>query len=67
MTSHDVQPTSEMFEMIVSQSKTISELQLQIKDLVSQLNKWIECDMQKAEQQQEVIALIKAQYAGSKN
>ncbi len=67
MTSHDVQPTSEMFEMIVSQSKTISELQLQIKDLVSQLNKWIEYDMQKAEQQQEVIALIKAQRAGSKN
>ena len=41
--------------------------QLQIKDLVSQLNKWIELDMQKAEQQQEVMALMKAQREGSKN
>jgi hypothetical protein len=56
-----------MFDMIVSQNKTIADLQLQIKDLVSQLNKWIEHDMQKAEQQQEVIALIKSQGAGSKN
>jgi uridine kinase len=67
MTSQDIQPTSEMFDMIVSQNKTIADLQLQIKDLVSQLNKWIEHDMQKAEQQQEVIALIKSQGAGSKN
>ena len=56
-----------MFDMIVSQTKTIAELQLQIKDLVSQLNKWIELDMQKAEQQQEVMALMKAQREGSKN
>jgi hypothetical protein len=62
-----MQPTSEMFDMIVSQTKTIAELQLQIKDLVSQLNKWIELDMQKAEQQQEVMALMKAQREGSKN
>ena len=67
ITSQDMQPTSEMFDMIVSQTKTIAELQLQIKDLVSQLNKWIELDMQKAEQQQEVMALMKAQREGSKN
>ena len=67
ITSGDLQPTTEMYDMIVAQNKTISELQLQIKDLVSQLNKWIEHDMQKAEQQQEVIALIKAQKEGSKN
>jgi hypothetical protein len=67
MTSQDIQPTSEMFEMIASQTRTIAELQSQIKDLVSQLNKWIEYDMQKAEQQQEVIALIKSQREGSKN
>lgn len=67
ITSGELQPSSEMFDMIVAQNKTISELQLQIKDLVSQLNKWIEHDMQKAEQQQEVIALIKAQKEGSKN
>ena len=67
ITGGDLQPTTEMYDMIVAQNKTISELQLQIKDLVSQLNKWIEHDMQKAEQQQEVIALIKAQKEGSKN
>ncbi len=61
MTSHEMQPSSDLVDMIVAQNKTISELQLQIKDLVSQLNKWIEYDMQKAEQQQEVIALIKSQ------
>lgn len=65
--SHEMQPSSEMFDMIVAQNKTISELQLQIKDLVSQLNKWIEHDMHKAEQQQEVIALIKAQRESNKN
>jgi hypothetical protein len=63
----DAQPSSEMFEMIVAQNKTISELQIQIKDLVSQLNKWIEHDMLKSEQQNEMIALIKAQKEGSKN
>lgn len=66
-TTQDMQPTSEMFDMIVSQTKTIAELQLQIKDLVSQLNKWIELDIQKSEQQQEVMALMKAQREGSKN
>jgi len=65
--SQEIQPTSEMFDMILAQNKTISELQLQIKDLVSQLNKWIEHDMQKAEQQKEVIAFMKAQREGSKN
>jgi hypothetical protein len=65
--SQEIQPTSEMFDMILAQNKTISDLQLQIKDLVSQLNKWIEHDMQKAEQQQEVIALIKAQKESNKN
>jgi hypothetical protein len=63
----EVQPSNEMFEMIVAQNKTISELQIQIKDLVSQLNKWIEHDMLKSEQQNEMIALIKAQKEGSKN
>jgi hypothetical protein len=67
ITSNESQPSSEMFDMIVAQNKTISELQVQIKDLVSQLNKWIEHDMQKAEQQQEVIALIKAQKESNKN
>jgi len=67
ITSGELQPSSEMFDMIVAQNKTISELQVQIKDLVSQLNKWIEHDMQKAEQQQEVIALIKAQKESNKN
>lgn len=67
MSSHEMQPSTELFDMIVAQNKTIAELQLQIKDLVSQLNKWIEHDMQKAEQQQEVIALIKSQKEGSKN
>jgi hypothetical protein len=61
------QPTSEMFDMILAQNKTISELQMQIKDLVSQLNKWIEHDMQKAEQQKEVIAFMKSQKESSKN
>ena len=67
ITTGDLQPTTEMYDMIVAQNKTISELQVQIKDLVSQLNKWIEHDMQKAEQQQEVIALIKAQKESNKN
>lgn len=61
------QPSSELYEMIVSQSRTITELQLQIKDLVNQLNKWIEHDMQKSQQQQEVIALMKAQKTAGKN
>jgi hypothetical protein len=67
LTGSDLQPNSEMHDMIVAQNKTISELQLQIKDLVSQLNKWIEHDMQTAEQQQELIALIKAQKVGNNN
>ena len=66
MTSTDLQPTAEMYDMIVAQNKTISELQLQIKDLVSQLHKWLEYDMQKTEQQLEVISMIKAQKEGSK-
>jgi hypothetical protein len=61
------QPTNEMFDMILAQNKTISELQMQITDLVSQLNKWIEHDMQKAEQQKEVIAFMKSQKESSKN
>jgi uncharacterized coiled-coil protein SlyX len=65
MTSTDLQPTTEMYDMIVAQNKTISELQLQIKDLVSQLNKWLEYDMQKSERQLEVISLIKAQKEGN--
>lgn len=60
------QPSSELYEMIVSQNRTITELQLQIKDLVNQLNKWIEHDMQRS-QQQEVIAQMKAQKTAGKN
>lgn len=61
------QPSSELYEMIVSQNRTITELQLQIKDLVNQLNKWIEQDMQRSQQQQEVIAQMKAQKTAGKN
>jgi hypothetical protein len=61
------QPSSELYEMIVSQNRTITELQLQIKDLVNQLNKWIEHDMQRSQQQQEVIAQMKAQKTAGKN
>jgi len=42
-------------------------LQQQIQDLVNQLNKWIEHDMQKSQQQQEVIALMKSQKAAGEN
>ncbi len=50
----------EMHEMILAQNKTITDLQMQIKDLITQLHKWIEHDMQKALQQQEVISLMKS-------
>jgi hypothetical protein len=63
----EMQPSSELFEMIAAQNRTISELQHQIQDLVNQLNKWIEHDMQKSQQQQEVIALMKAQKAAGEN
>jgi len=49
-----------MHEMILAQNKTITDLQMQIKDLITQLHKWIEHDMQKALQQQEVISLMKS-------
>jgi hypothetical protein len=63
----EMQPSSELFEMIAAQNRTISELQHQIQDLVNQLNKWIEHDMQKSQQQQEVIALMQAQKTAGKN
>jgi hypothetical protein len=63
----EMQPSSELFEMISAQNRTISELQHQIQDLVNQLNKWIEHDMQKSQQQQEVIALMQAQKTAGKN
>lgn len=63
----EMQPSSELFEMIAAQNRTISELQHQIQDLVNQLNKWIEHDMQKSQQQQEVIALMQAQKTTGKN
>ena len=63
----EMQPSSELFEMISAQNRTISELQHQIQDLVNQLNKWIEHDMQKSQQQQEVIALMQAQKTTGKN
>jgi hypothetical protein len=63
----EIQPSSELFEMIAAQNRTISELQHQIQDLVNQLNKWIEHDMQKSQQQQEVIALMQAQKAAGEN
>jgi len=63
----EMQPSSELFEMIAAQNRTISELQQQIQDLVNQLNKWIEHDMQKSQQQQEVIALMKSQKAAGEN
>lgn len=63
----EMQSSSELFEMIAAQNRTISELQHQIQDLVNQLNKWIEHDMQKSQQQQEVIALMKAQKAAGEN
>lgn len=67
MRSEQVGPSSELYEMIVAQNRTITELQRQIQDLVSQLNKWIEHDIQKTEQQSEVIAMMKSQSTGSKN
>ena len=63
----EMQPSSQLFEMIAAQNRTISELQHQIQDLVNQLNKWIEHDMQKSQQQQEVIALMKSQKAAGEN
>jgi predicted XRE-type DNA-binding protein len=50
----------EMYEMILVQNKTITDLQMQIKDLITHLHKWIEHDMQKALQQQEIISLMKS-------
>jgi hypothetical protein len=63
----ELQTSSELFDMIAAQNRTIMELQHQIKDLVNQLNKWIEHDLQKSQQQQEVIAFMKAQKAAGKN
>ena len=61
MASADLRPSTEIYDLIVAQNKTISELQSQITDLVSQLNKWLESDMQKTERQLEAISLTKTQ------
>lgn len=63
----DIQPSTEMYEMIATQTKTISELQLQIKDLVTQLNTWIEFNMLKSEQQIEAETFLKSGEQGSQN
>jgi hypothetical protein len=57
----------DLHEMIVTQNKTISELQFQIKDLITQLKRLIQQDMQKTEQQLEILLLLKDQRTQSNN
>lgn len=66
-TKADMQPTTEMYEMIATQTKTISELQLQIKDLVIQLNTWIEHNTLKSEQRSEADTFLKTGEQGNQN
>ena len=63
----DIQPSIEMYEMIATQTKTISELQLQITDLVTKVNTWIDYNMLKSEQQIDAEPNLKSSQEGSQH
>jgi hypothetical protein len=63
----DIQPSIEMYEMIANQTKTISELQLQITDLVTKVNTWIDYNMLKSEQQIDAEPNLKSSQEGSQH
>ena len=52
-----------LHDMIVAQNKSITEMQMEIKDLIVQLNKLILQDMQKIDQQSEILLLLKTQHS----